>query len=73
MPVERMREHVAAAYDSQVWRNRVMHLMPDNQVIAIYHTMLERRQIRPKRNRRRATDGVRCEQLSIFDLLKEKE
>lgn len=70
MPVERMREHVAAVYDSQTWRNRVLHLMPDNQVIAIYHTMLERRQIRKRRKPKK--NEPRYEQLSIFDLLKEE-
>ena len=71
MSVERMREHVARAYDSDTWRNRVMHLMPDNQVIAIYHTMVERRQI-PKRVRRsKKVNELQYQQISIFDLLKE--
>ena len=71
MSVERMREHVAAAYDSDTWRNRVMHLMPDRQVVAIYKTMIERRQI-PKRVRKsKKVKEPQYVQMSIFDLLKE--
>lgn len=68
MSVERMREHVAAVYDSERWRNRVLHLMPDNQVIAIYHTMLERKQLRRRPRKKQAEP--KYEQISIFDLLK---
>lgn len=67
MTVERMREHVAAAYESERWRMRVMHMMPDEQVIAIYHTMLERQQIRQRKKKPKS--GERYEQISIFDLM----
>lgn len=69
MTVERMREHVAAAYDSERWRMRVMHLMPDNQVIAVYRNMLERNQLRKKRKKKKKQGAEQYEQISMFDLM----
>ena len=46
-----------------------MHLMPDNQVIAVYHTMLERGQLPVKKKRK---NRVSYEQLSMFDMMKEE-
>lgn len=69
MTVNCMREHIAQVYDSPRWKDRAMHLMPDNQVIAVYHTMLERGKLPI---RRKKTKGPRCEQISIFDMMKEE-
>lgn len=69
MTVNCMREHIAQVYDSPRWKDRAMHLMPDNQVIAVYHTMLERGQLPVKKKRK---NHVSCEQLSMFDMMKEE-
>lgn len=64
MTVESMRAKISEVYDGDRWHRRVQ-LMPDNQVIAIYHTMLNRGQFRPKRKRK---DGeVRYHQISMFE------
>ena len=39
MKVEQMRSEIAKIYESVKWRNRVKK-MPDNQVIAVYHSFL---------------------------------
>ena len=67
MQGEGMREKVARAYDADTWRNRVMHLMPDNQVIAIYHNMIERRTLPRKKPKKKGQ--VQYEQLSMFDMI----
>ena len=68
MTVEAMRARIGEVYDSDRWRRRVQ-LMPDNQVIAIYHTMRKhslrnRGQFLP-RNRKKPK--VLYQQISMFD------
>jgi hypothetical protein len=41
MNVQDMRGHVEALYPSKVWRDKVKR-MPDNQIIAIYKSKIER-------------------------------
>lgn len=65
MTVNSMREYVSKMYNSDKWRLRV-HGMDDNQVIAIYHTMIERGQKPPKKEK-----GPKVQQLNMFDILRE--
>ena len=44
MTVERMREEVIDAYPSSKWKARVER-MSDNQVIATYHSLLDKKKI----------------------------
>lgn len=60
MRVEQMREKISGVYDSVGWRNRVA-FMPDNQVIAIYHTMLN-----TDKFVKRKKDSNECEQIYMF-------
>ena len=63
MDIQRMRELVAGAYDSDTWRKRVMHLMPERQVVAVYRTMMNRRQLPSKKPKK----TLQYEQLSFLD------
>lgn len=66
MTVNAMRDYISKMYNSDKWRLRV-HRMEDDQVIAIYHTMIERNQQPPKNN------GPKVQQLTIYDILGGKQ
>lgn len=40
MKVEQMRNEIAKVYEGVKWKNKVKE-MPDNQVIAVYHSFLK--------------------------------
>lgn len=65
MTVTGMREHISKVYDADKWHRKVLN-MPDSQVIAIYHTMVERGQLPIKKSTKK--DIPTCEQLNMFDL-----
>ena len=65
MTVSGMREHISEVYDADKWHRKVRE-MPDCQVIAIYHTMVERGQLPIKKDKKK--DIPKCEQLNMFDL-----
>lgn len=67
MTVNAMRDYISSMYNSDRWRLRVQD-MEDRQVIAVYHTMVERKQQPPKK-----TKGSKVQQITIFDLLEEKQ
>lgn len=63
MSVREMRAAISKAYESATWRDKVK-TMPDNQVIAIYYSMLTGKRLdrnRPKHN---------PNQISMDDILK---
>lgn len=45
-----MREKVAELYPSETWKQRVLRLMSDRQVMAIYHYALEHNKFDKKNN-----------------------
>lgn len=51
MNIQDMRGHVEALYPSKVWRDKVRR-MPDNQVIAIYKSKIERGQAPQKEEKK---------------------
>lgn len=65
--LETMRSKIAAVYNSPKWLERVA-IMPDSQVIAIYHSF-ERsgRFDKPKKTLRKSSNSGR--QLTIFDFM----
>ena len=69
MTVDQMREKIIRVYAGPTWRYRVQ-AMEDRQVIAIYHHMIEDG-VFDKMGKKKKKDPVLCEQLTIFDLLKD--
>lgn len=64
MTVEAMRNKIGDVYESDRWRLRV-RMMPDNQVIAIYRTMLNRGEFNPRKKKKKSK--VLFQQISMFD------
>lgn len=62
MSIDNMRSHVENAYDSDSWKRKV-RLMPDNQVIAIYKSLLNRGQLEKKKPKKKPPT---YEQLCMF-------
>lgn len=71
MTVEQMRNQISEIYSGFTWKDRV-EKMPDDQVIAIWHTFQERGTF-DKPSAAKSVDGRRVKQLSVFDILKEKK
>lgn len=65
MTVNSMRNYISEMYNSDKWRLKVRN-MNDNQVIAIYHTMIERNQKPPKKE-------PKVKQITIYDILEGKQ
>ena len=65
MTISGMREHISKVYNTDTWHKKVRD-MPDGQVIAIYHTMVERGQLPIKKTKKK--DIPECEQLNMFDM-----
>lgn len=75
MKVEEMREKIIHVYAGPTWRYRVQG-MEDRQVIAIYRHMVEDGifdKIEKDNKRKKKTSTLHEEQLTIFDLLNEKD
>jgi len=72
MTINQMRERMSHVYAGPIWRSRVQG-MSDNQVVAIYKRM-ERDGVfeKLKKQARRKKKEPICEQLTIFDLLKDE-
>jgi hypothetical protein len=71
MTTQEMRNAISDAYDGKRWKAKVA-CMYDDQVIAVYHSFLERGVFDKPKNQpvdKKAPDIVR--QLSIFDFVKE--
>ena len=73
MTVEKMRARIIEVYAGPKWRCRVQE-MDNRQVIAVYKRMEEDglfEKMAKERERKRKQKGEpRCEQMTIFDLLK---
>ena len=67
MPVERMREIIEDQYPGIGWKTRVSR-MGDAQVIAIYHTMLERGTLKKRSPR----SFERAHQISMEEYVSEQ-
>lgn len=73
MSIEQMRDAISKVHKSHWWKSKVAN-MPDNQVIAIYYSFLERGEFKEeaqikreiKEQERIANEPI---QLSIFDLI----
>ena len=71
MTVDKMRCKVAEAYGGPTWQYRVKS-MDDRQIIAIYKDMCERGVFEKKsKPENKLHKPEKCEQLTIWDLLKE--
>ena len=70
MNVDEMRAHIRDAYPGRSWKARC-NVMRDQQVIAIYHSIIEREKPKPKTNRGKSQSDPGY-QFTIFDLLKEE-
>ena len=71
-----MREAIAAVYAGPYWRTKCLYEMSNNQVIAIYKDMertgrLEFAKKKQKLKQKSTYTEPRCEQLSIWDFIKE--
>ena len=51
MTVSQMRNKLIDIYSAPKWRDRV-DSMPDNQVIAVYYSFLERKKFQPKKKKK---------------------
>ena len=70
MTVDQMRERITTVYGGPRWRLRVQE-MDDRQIIAIYKDMERNGRFdKIKKQKHNKTDAL-CEQLTIFDFLKE--
>ena len=75
MTVANMRDEISNVYDTNSWRNKVDD-MYDDQVIAIYYKFLAEGKLNKvlKRERPEVNASIyceECEQLSLFDLVKQ--
>lgn len=59
MTINQMRMHIADAYPNENWKRKCEN-MPDNQVIAIFHSLQNREQ--------RVSRKQQYKQLDIFDV-----
>ncbi len=62
MSIAAMRDHIKELSTSNEWRSKVQN-MEDRQVIAIYHSMINRM------NKPKKKQELKYEQLSMFDML----
>lgn len=65
MTVENMRSQLIQRYSKTI-RNQRVDLMPDEQVIAIYHSLIERKDPKIGKPKTTARSEVQCEQLSFL-------
>ena len=65
MTVENMRLQLIQRYSKTI-RNQRVDLMPDEQVIAIYYSLIERKDPKIGKPKTPARSEVRCEQLSFL-------
>ena len=65
MTVENMRSQLIQRYSKTI-RNQRVDLMPDEQVIAIYHSLIERKDPKIGKPKAPVRSEVRCEQLSFL-------
>ena len=74
MTIENMREHVINAYPGPFWKLKVQK-MDDRQVIAIYKSMIEEKRLDKYLQKKyfKHSAEPKCEQITIFDLLKNEE
>lgn len=70
MTVAEMRAYISDAYPGRSWKARCT-VMNSQQVIAIYHSLIEREKAKPKNPIRKNSKKVGY-QFTIFDLLKEE-
>lgn len=77
MTVQQMKDAIADVYHTKSWRRKVEN-MYDDQVIAIYHNFVERgilgkvmRRERPIPTTYDYAPQEKCEQLSMFDFIKQ--
>lgn len=66
--VNEMRLILRDAYPGKGWKYRVMHMMKDNQVIAIYQSYINRKHANKEKEKK---DGY-WKQMSFNDYLEEK-
>lgn len=67
MDVNTMREYISNAYPGRSWKARC-NIMPPQQVIAIYHSLVSRDKKPERPKLQRSNDNY---QMTIFDLFKE--
>lgn len=72
MTVYEMRAEILKVYDTESWRIKV-NKMYDDQVIAIYYDFMQRGILGKVLKKERPTVCSEYEQLSLFDLIKNKE
>lgn len=75
MNIHEMRNFISKAYPGQEWKNRVKK-MGENQIIAIYYSMINREKTKTQREIYVGFDEAAVckdesyEQLTLFDILK---
>lgn len=65
LTIDEMRSYITSKYESNTWRYKVER-MPENQVIAVYYSFLERETKKKLEEEKKAVN----EQLDWFDVLK---
>ena len=71
MNVEQMRARIIDVYGGPTWRLKVQE-MSERQVIAIYKDMERKGRFDKIKKQKHAKTDALCEQLTIFDFLKEE-
>lgn len=69
MSIAQMRMKIANAYDGIRWKNRVQ-FMPDNQVVAVYHSLKKSGKLEPKKKDKGPKDIFH--QITIWEVLNER-
>ena len=77
MTIQQMKDAIVAVYDTRSWKRKVA-AMYDDQVIAIYHNFANRGILDKTLKKERPITAIpnyeskeQCEQLSMFDFIKE--
>lgn len=71
MQIHEMRNYILDSYPnaSKSWRNKVANIMPPNQIVAIFHSVLKREE---KKARDKELDR-QYHQMNIFEYLDARE
>ena len=67
MSIDNMKDYILGWYPnaSKSWRTRVRDFMPDNQIVAIYHSICRREE----KLRREAEEEKKYHQMTIYEYI----